>query len=107
MFSFARPMIFPAVMLALCLALVPAGAALADEDHDDVKKLKEIGDILPLKVIIKKATAVHPGHIIEVELESKGDRYIYEIEILDDAGVVWELKFDAKTGELLGSKVDD
>ncbi|MFQ5431543.1 MAG: PepSY domain-containing protein [Nitrospinota bacterium] len=100
-------MIFPAVILALCLALAPAGAAFADEDHNKFKKLKEFGYILHLKLIIKKATAVHPGHIIEVELKSRKDKYIYEIEILGDTGIVWELKYDAKTGEFLGSKIDD
>ena len=40
----------------------------------------------------------------ETELELKKGNYIYEVEILDGAGKVWELKLNAKTGECCSSK---
>ncbi len=92
------------VALALFMALAPAGLSFADDDHNKVRKLRESGDILPLEEIIKKATAEHLGRIIEVELTVRRGRYIYEIEILDKSGTVWELKYDAKTGKFLGEK---
>ncbi len=49
----------------------------------------------------------HPGRIMEVELEKKRNRYIYEIELVDKNGKVWELKIDAATGSLLSREEDD
>lgn len=80
-------------------------AVSADDDHDVAKRLKDAGDIQPLEQIIAKAQAAHPGgRVLETELDRKHDRFVYEVEIADDKGVVWELKYDAKTGELLKSK---
>ena len=45
--------------------------------------------------------------MLETELERKGERYIYEIELVDDQGQVWELKFDAASGELLKEKQEN
>ncbi len=106
MLSINTPIVFGSVALALFMALSPADTSFADDDHNIVKKLKESGDILPLEIIIKKATAKHPGRVIEAELEEKPGGYIYEIEILDKSGVVWELIYDAKTGKFLGKKED-
>lgn len=89
------------------LFLVSTSTGLSDDDHDRAKKLKEAGDILPLERIIEKAEAEHPGHILEAGLEEKKGRLIYELEILDHNGIVWELKFDARTGELLKQEQDD
>ena len=80
---------------------------LADSDHNAARRLQQAGAILPLETIIERAQAVHPGRIIEVELEEKHGRYIYEIESVDKKGQVQEMKFDAKSGKLLSSKRDD
>jgi uncharacterized membrane protein YkoI len=93
------------LLIAAPLALASAG--LVASDHDDAKRLKEAGDIQPLEQILAKARAAKPGRVIETELERKAERYVYEIEIVDNAGVVWELKFDAKSGELLKSESEN
>ncbi len=84
------------------LLLVPK-LALAENDHDLARELKQAGDILSLEKILEKAQQLHPGHVLEVELERKELRYIYEIETVDTKGNVWEMQFDAKTAELLNS----
>ncbi len=89
--------------LWLCVGMAPQ----ADSDHDEARRLQQAGDILPLEKILERAQAVHPGRIIEVELEEKHGRYIYEIESLGNDGQVQEMKFDAKNGELLSSEKDD
>lgn len=82
--------------------LAAASAALADRrDHDDALELREQGAIVPLEMVLRAVTAQHPGRVVEVELERKGGTYVYEIELLDAAGEVWELKYDAGTGALL------
>jgi len=85
--------------------LCATGMALADRrDHDDARALREQGAIVPLEEVLRAATAQHPGRVVEVELERKGEAYVYEIELLDAAGEVWELKYDARTGVLLGEE---
>ena len=40
-------------------------------------------------------------------MERKKGRFIYEIELVDDQGVVKEIVFDASNGKLLKEKVED
>ncbi len=79
----------------------------ADDDHERAKKLMESGEIIPLENILKNARNVHPGKIIKVELETEKNKILYEIEILDKQGTVWELKFDAYSGKLLKKEKED
>ncbi|VAX09645.1 hypothetical protein MNBD_GAMMA25-2394 [hydrothermal vent metagenome] len=92
------------IILTALLYLLSTGLLLADNDHDLARELKQAGDILPLEKILKKVEKLHPGHVLEVELEKEDQRYTYEIETVDKNGSVWEMQFDAKTGELLNSK---
>ena len=62
--------------------------------------------VLPLEEILKKVRPRYPGHIIEVELERESDLIYYEIEIVGDDGVVYELEIDAKTGDILKTDVE-
>jgi uncharacterized membrane protein YkoI len=84
-----------------------APRATADDDHVVARKLRDAGEILPLEQIIQRARAVKPGELIETELERKHGRYVYEVEILDQGGQVWEIKLDARTGELIKLERDD
>jgi uncharacterized membrane protein YkoI len=84
-----------------------AGAALGDDDHEQARQLKEAGKILPLQEIIKAAQAEHPGRVIEVDLETEDGRHVYEVELLDPHGEVWEFHFDATSGELIKRKRED
>jgi uncharacterized membrane protein YkoI len=83
-------------LLLLGVSLIAVG-----DDHDEARELYQAGEIQPLETIVEQAQAQRPGRVLEVELETEHDRYIYELEILDPQGVVWELEFDARTGELL------
>lgn len=90
------------VLLILGLSgLLVLTPGLSDEDHQQARHLKELGEILPLEDIIKAVRLRQPGRVIEVELESKEGRYVYEVEVLNMQGEVWELYFDAATGELI------
>ncbi|HEC18163.1 MAG TPA: hypothetical protein ENI97_02340 [Gammaproteobacteria bacterium] len=93
------------VIVFLLLGLSPLGV-FAD-DHEQARQLKEAGEILPLTVIIKKAQARHPGRVIAVEFENEDGRHLYEVEILDKRGVVWELYFDAATGDFVKRERED
>lgn len=82
-------------------ALAAAAGALSSEDHDRARALKQAGDIVPLETILQKARQDQPGRVVETELERKGDRYVYEVKVVDDKGAVRELRYDAKSAELL------
>jgi len=107
-----------AVGVALALAAIAASSTvvLAHDDDDDKDNDRELaaqlvqrGEILPLEQILQ-SQSVHPEHqgkMLKSELEHERNRYVYEVKIQDDRGIVWEMEFDAKTGELLRAKQDD
>ena len=86
--------------LATLLAGWTAGS-LADDDHERALRLRESGDILPLAQIVREAGEIYAGRILEVELKRDDGRYVYEIEMLAGNGQVLEMRFDARTAELL------
>jgi uncharacterized membrane protein YkoI len=81
-------------------------ATYADIDQATARKLVSSGQILPLEKIHEKAKQIKPGKILETELEKKRGLYIYEVELLDSHGTVWEIKLDAKTGQLIKLEED-
>jgi len=95
------------LILLLASIIMISSSAFADSDHNKARKLKEAGEILPLEQVIAKARQQRNGHILEIELELEDGRYIYELEMLDDNGTIWELEYDAKSGELITHKKDD
>jgi len=94
-------------IFAFLLLIGASTLVFSEEDHDRAKILRERGDILPLGEILKKAQQEHPGQVLEVELEEEAGKIIYELEFLDDAGLVWEMKYDAKNGTLLSSEAEE
>ncbi|MFA7097210.1 MAG: PepSY domain-containing protein [Gammaproteobacteria bacterium] len=93
-------------LAALFMLVTAMGSVVADDDHELARRLRDAGDILPLEKILEEARKVHSGHVLEVDLESRRGSYVYDLEILDDQGVVWEMRFDAKTGRLLKEEME-
>jgi uncharacterized membrane protein YkoI len=94
-----------ALVIGITMSLMPQAGS--GESPAVANKLSSKGEILSFEKISKLAKTHKPGEIIEVELEKKHGRYIYEVEILDSGSQVWELKLDAKTGQLLKMELDD
>lgn len=90
-----------ALILTLFIACISMTAFADDDDHLKARQLVEAGAILPLEQLIDQAQLEHPGRILEVEFEQENERYVYEIELVDSNGEVWELEYDAKTGDLI------
>ena len=80
---------------------------LAELEAREVRKLKESGAIMSLESLLKRVRQDYPGRVIEIDLEDEEGRYVYEMEIVDDTGSVWEILMDAGTGELLERERDD
>ena len=107
LWTFSRMM----MLYLACLSLIATGWLLpiagSGESPAVAGQLAAKGQILSLEKISKLAKSYKPGEILEVELEKKHGRYLYEVEILDTRSQVWELKLDAKTGQLLKMELDD
>lgn len=95
------PTIIKLIGYSVLVVFICIRPVLADTDYDTARKLREAGDILPLETILHKLNQTHPGKVLEVELEKKHGRVIYEIELLDANGKVWEFKVDPRSGEVL------
>lgn len=91
----------------LGLSLVWSVTHARDLNQDEALDLRQRGIILPLEQFVERALGYYPGaRLLEAELEEKHSRYVYEFELLTQQGVVRELKFDAKDGQLLKDEED-
>lgn len=89
------------------LSLLTTPVLKADNDAERARLLQQQGKILPLEQVITAAMAIKSGQILETELEEDDGRLVYELEILDDSGQVWEMEFDAATAELIELENED
>jgi uncharacterized membrane protein YkoI len=98
-----RRLLLGAGLLGAGLGLI-AGPGRADVDQEQARRLRQDGRILPLASVLNRARAMHPGRVLEVELDERGGRYVYEIELLDPVGRVWRVLIDARTAVLLENR---
>ena len=90
-------------------------AQASDKDHERARQAVQAGQVLALPAVLKKLAATHPGQVLEVELEHERDRdrkqypeqgrWVYEIKLLQRDGQLIKLELDAKTAEVLRSKI--
>lgn len=98
-------------LLGLLTAMSMATGAQADDPQEKAREIAAIraavqrGELLPLPRIMALAQARVPGDVVKTELEVKHGRLIYEVKILTKAGIVREVKLDARKGTIL--KIED
>lgn len=80
---------------------MPAQAGKAD--HDQARAALQAGEILPLPAILDRVAYEFTGQVLDVELEKRQGRWIYEINLLAPDGQVLRLHYDARTTELVGA----
>lgn len=78
-----------------------------EREHAAVRRYAGPGDILSLEEILQNARQLHAGRVLEIELEDSDGGPVYEVEILDAGGEVREMKFDARSGELVEEELED
>ena len=86
--------------VALALGL-SALAVRADRDQDRAWGAVQRGEILPLSEVLTRVGRDFPGDVLEVELEDEEGGRAYEVKVLTPGGERLELRYDARTGELL------
>ena len=88
-------------LLAVCaLAWHSSAAASNNGDHERALQAVQSGQVLPLAKVLALVEREHPGQVLEVELESEGRGWLYEIKLLQPDGRLTRLKVDARTGEI-------
>lgn len=95
---------FPLLAVALVLCAATPLQAGERRDHERARAALAAGEIKPLGELVAAIEARYVGRIVETELEREGGRWIYEIKLLPPSGRVVELKVDAATGALVGSR---
>ncbi|MCC6714225.1 MAG: PepSY domain-containing protein [Gammaproteobacteria bacterium] len=97
-----------ATVLAALVIGTPAAEDRPEREQDRAKRLVQEGKVLPLEAILARASTKTPGRLIEAELDEENGRYVYELEFADPAtGRVTELVYDARSGNLLATEIDD
>jgi len=98
-----RQLFKPFLYVLMISVLTLAPNTQASEDHDEARVLSYSGEIKSLNEILLSVKKVISGSVLEVELERKDGKIIYEIEILQK-GTVKEVYVDARTGDIISIK---
>ena len=94
--------------LVILFLTVVSQVSARDLSQDQALKLRKEGKVLSSQTFIERALERHPkARLLELELEEKHGRYVYEVELLTVQGQVRELKFDASSGEPIEDGEDD
>ena len=93
----------------LILSLVGALPSHAEEpgDHDRARRALEAGEILPLKTVLEKVSLDTPGQVMEIEIERRSARWVYEIKVLRPGGALVKLVVDASDGTIVARRGRD
>ena len=106
MFTFHRPLLASLMLVGLLAAPL---AQASDKDHERARQAVQAGQVMPLPAVLEKLALTHPGQVLEVELDREryNDRetWVYEIKLLQADGQLLKLELDAKTAEVLRSKM--
>lgn len=84
--------------------------AIADDRKDESRQIRDwvaAGRILSLDQLLAMHRDRLRGRLLDVEVERKHRRIIYELETIDDNGVIREIKLDAASGEWLEEEIED
>ena len=96
---------FLALSLLSMLGLFSAPTqADSRQDHEVARRALAAGEILPLRTVLERLESTHPGEVLEVELEQKNGRWIYEVKLLSRNSGINKLIIDAKDASLIETK---
>ena len=70
-------------------------------DHDRARQALEAGEILSLKTVIERIESGAAGQVMDVDLERRHGRWVYEIKLLRPGGALVKLWVNASDGTIL------
>ncbi len=97
-------------LLAAAALLVAGGLSVSGASAgervrvEEIRQLRESGQILSAEDILARSRAIQPGQVVGLELEREDGRWIYEVKLIDERNRVHELELDAASGEVLERK---
>lgn len=95
-----------AILAAASTLTFTLPAAADDDDKANIQARATAAGLITADQAIEKALAAKAGTVVDVDLDDKWIGYVYEIEVVDDAGVEWDVDVNAKTGEVARVKRD-
>ena len=98
------------LFLALVLGTTNNFSVQADDEDDlsgQILQWLREGKVLPLESLIERYDKRINGRLLDVEVEREGEVIIYELKIIRDDSVIYEIKINAKTGEWLTEEIED
>lgn len=103
--SFLIAAMFAAAATPMQAPLLASDEASGTSNADQIRarQARQRGEFVALEHLLSDARRRQPGELVEVELEG----FIYEIEVLRADGRLVELEYDARTGQWLGTELDD
>lgn len=97
-------------LLAAAALLVAGGLSVSGASAgervrvEEIRQLRESGQILSAEDILARSRAIQPGQVVGLELEREDGRWIYEVKLIDERNRVHEFELDAANGEVLERK---
>ena len=91
---------FHSMILLLILATSPAQAD-RHSDHEEARRLRISGEILPFSEVLQKAEQAGIDTLLEAELEQENQHWVYEVEGVSNTNQLIELTIDAQTGRII------
>jgi uncharacterized membrane protein YkoI len=98
------------VLASACALALLSSAGHGDTPRRDFEIARDAvarGEILPLAEVLARLQTVHPGRVIEVELEISDDKMVYEVELVTPDGRLIEVELDAATAKILDYEEED
>ncbi|MBT3071965.1 PepSY domain-containing protein [Rhodomicrobium sp. Az07] len=89
------------VVTAAAMLASPTTFAKDDDSRSEIRQGLKQGDIKSLSEILLISKDKVVGEVIEAEIDRKGGKWIYELEVLDPEGLKSKVKVDAKTGDVM------
>lgn len=85
-------------LIVLLVLLAPVTVVADGLDLEEIRRLVRESRILPLEKILERSKLDRDVRLIEIELELKQGRYVYEIDVLRASGGIERVRVDAVTG---------
>ena len=78
--------------------------AVDRSDHELARQALAAGEILPLKTVLETVERKAPGQVLEIELERRRGRWVYEIKLLRPGGALVKVWVDASDASLIARR---
>lgn len=70
-------------------------------EHDDARRERDAGRIMPLREILARISPRFPGELIDVELEREDGYWIYDLTLIGRDHHKLEIRVDARNARVL------